>query len=288
MLPQDHRALWRVIRRHEKHWENLFFWRNSGRLEWLLSIRDVLTQAEDLHSLSLPNLKLQITYILFILGKYASPESSFLLKHQRSYPPNQPFGVRASIALICNAFKGIHAAQIQGYQFREIWKRDDDFFSTMTSRLQHSPLFPAEIPAHELQSIILSLQGAFRQEDIRVGLKMPQSIRIGNVLHRVKYYRRAFLSLNPMLLPKIFTAVMETEQIAGIGFDDMIDDLTEAFHESYSIESLEAAFKKVPEILRSKSDRIVVIEMFHVKAFQQQCGLGYIGECPVLYTGENL
>ena len=94
--------------------------------------------------MSFEDVELQIAYLLFILGQHASPTLGFYHTYQRPYPPYRPFGVRASIALICYAFMSIRAAEIGGYQFKEIWVRDQEFFSTMTSRLQKSPLFPAE------------------------------------------------------------------------------------------------------------------------------------------------
>ena len=96
----------------------------------------------------------------------------------------------------------------------------------------------------------------------------------------MEYYRRAFLSLDPMLLPRILTTALAMEPKLEVRINDLATLLAGAFHESYPMEDLEAAFKKVPEILQSKSDRIIVTEMFHVKAFEQECQLGYLGESP--------
>ncbi|KAJ6103954.1 hypothetical protein N7486_004176 [Penicillium sp. IBT 16267x] len=276
MLPGDDGALWFIIHRCERDWEKSFILQYDSLLWWLVSARNALTRAADLHCMSLEDLELQIRYILFILGQHASPKPSFFHTYQRPDPPYRPFGVRSSIALICHAFMGIHAAGIGGYQFKELWIRDQEFFCTMTSRLQKSPLFPAEVPVHKLQSIILSLQSAFQLEEIRVASTKPQAICIGDGPDRMEYYRRAFLSLDPMLLPRILTTALAIEPKFEVRIDDLATLLAERFHESYPMEDLEAAFKKVPEIWQSKSDRIVVTEMFHVKTFEQEYRLGYL------------
>ncbi|KAJ5982289.1 hypothetical protein N7451_012389 [Penicillium sp. IBT 35674x] len=146
----------------------------------------------------------------------------------------------------------------------------------MASRLQKSPLFPAEVPVYQLQSMILSLQRAFQLEEIRVASTKPQAICIGDGPDRMEYDRRAFLSLDPMQLPRILTTALAIEPKLEVRVDDLVTLLAEAFHESYPMEGLKAAFEKVPEIWQSKSDRIVVTEMFHVKAFEQEYRLGYL------------
>jgi len=279
MLPEDDGALWCIIYRCENDWENSFVLQYDELLWWMVRARNALTQSEDLHSLSLEDLEFQIGYILFILGQHASPDSRFRHTcYQRAYPPYRPFGVRASIALICHAFMGIQSTEMKGYESKEIWIHDQEFFSTMASRLQKSPLFAAEVPMHQLQSMILSLQKAFQLEEIRVASTKPQAICIGNGSGMMAYYRRAFLSLNPMLLSKILMTALEIEPMAEASIDYLATFLAGIFHQSYPMEDLEAAFKKVPEILQSKSDRVVVTEMFHVKAHEQACQLGHLGE----------
>ncbi|KAJ5982732.1 hypothetical protein N7451_012832 [Penicillium sp. IBT 35674x] len=146
---------------------------------------------------------------------------------------------------------------MEGYESKEIWTHDQDTFFTMASRLQKSPLFPAEVPVPQLQSMTLSLQRAFQLEEIRVASTKPQEIY-------------------PMLLPRILTTALAIEPKLGVRIDDLASLLAARFNESYPMEDLKAAFKKVPEIWQSKSDRIVITEMFHAKAFEQKWQLGYL------------
>jgi len=280
MLPGDEWALWCIIYRREIDWEKSFILQYDKLPWWLVSVRNALTQAEDLHCMSLEDLELQIRYILFIVGQHASPTWSLFETYQRPDPPYRPFGVRASIALICHALMGIRTTGMEGYESKEIWTHDQGAFFTMASRLQKSPLFPAEVPVHKLQSIVLSLQRAFQLEEIRVASTKPQAICIGDGPGRIEYYRRAFLSLDPMLLPRILTTALAIEPKLEVRIDDLATLLAERFHESSPMEDLEAAFKKVPGIWQSKPDRIVVSEMFHVKTFEQECRRGYLGESP--------
>jgi hypothetical protein len=43
------------------------------------------------------------------------------------------------------------------------------------------------------------------------------------------------------------------------------------FHSRHPIQDLEQNFNKIPEIMQSKDDRVVVTETFHVKAWQEIC-----------------
>ncbi|CEJ62858.1 hypothetical protein PMG11_11343 [Penicillium brasilianum] len=157
----------------------------------------------------------------------------------------------------------------------------------MAFRLKRSPLFQAGISLHQLQSMILSLQRAFRLEEVRVASTKPQKIFIRSDSDRMEYYRRAFLSLNPMLLPKILTSALGIAPMVNLSIDCLAALLAEIFHEAYPMNDLEAAFKKVPEILLSKPDRIVATEMFHVKAFEQACQIDKLGEYPPRRTSRN-
>lgn len=278
MLPGNDRALWCLIYRCEKDWEKCFVLEYDRLLWWLVSARRALTQAADLHSMSVEDLKSQIGYILFILGQQTSPTRGFFKTYQQPEPPYRPFGVRASIALICYAFAGIQITDIKGYETKEIWTYDQEAFSTMACRLQQSPLFTADFPVHQLQSIILSLQRAFQLEEIRVASTKPQAICIGDSAARMEYYRRAFISLDPMLLPKILTIALMMKPKLEIMIDVLATLLARRFHESCSMEELEAGFKMVPEIWQSKPDRVIVTEMFHIKAFEQKWLRGYLGE----------
>ena len=279
MLPEDDRAIWPIIYRHCQDWEESFVLQYDGLPYWLINAREVLTRSEGLHTMSLEDLELQIRHILFILGQYATPNSSFIQTcYQRHHPPYRPFGVRASIALICYAFMGIQATAIEGYESKDLWLHDQDSLSTMVARLQKSPLMEAELSVPQLESMILSLQRAFQLEEVRVASTKPQKMCVREDSDLSEYYRRAFLSLNPMLLPKIFTSALGIEPMTGVRTDRLAYFLAQVFHKVYPIEGLESAFKKVPEILQSKPDRVVATEMFHVKAFEQACHLGHLGE----------
>ena len=280
MLPGDDGVLWCIIHRCESDWERSFVLQSESLLWWSVTVRNTLAHAEDLHSMSLEDLEFQIGYILFILGQHSSPKPSLLRTYERPDPPYRPFGVRASIALICHAFMGISATEMEGYESKEIWTHDQDAFFTMASRLQKSPLFPAEVPVPQLQSMILSLQRAFQLEEIRVASTKPQVIRIGDSSDRMGYYRRAFLSLDPMLLPRILTTALAMKPKLEVRIDDLATLLARRFYESYPMEELETVFKTVPEIWQSKSDRVIVTEMFHVKAFEQKWRRGHLGELP--------
>lgn len=67
--------------------------------------------------------------------------------------------------------------------------------------------------------MILSLQRAFQLEEFRVATRKPQKILTGNDSDRLEYYRREFLSLNPMLLSKFLTSAMGIAAIADLSTD---------------------------------------------------------------------
>ena len=214
MLPTDVGALWKVICRRDRDWEESFVLLHGHLQGWLISAREVLTESDGLHTVTLEDIELQTRYILFIIGQNASPYSSFLAEIlQTEHPPYRPFGVRASVALICHVFQGIQAGELEGYESKEIWTRDQTFLSTMACRLKESPLFGAEVSMYHLQSMILSLQRAFQCEEIRVSSMKPRILRIESQLEVAGYYRRAFLALNPMLLPKILDSLGEAINI---------------------------------------------------------------------------
>lgn len=210
ILPTDEGALWKVICRRARDWEESFVLLHGHVQGWLIGIREALTESDGLHTVTLEDIVLQTRYILFIIGQNASPYSSFLAENsQTEHPPYRPFGVRASVALICHVFEGIRAGELEGYESKEIWTRDQSFLSTMACRLKESPLFGAEVSMHHLQSMILSLQKAFQCEEIRVSSMKPMILRIESQLEVARYYRRAFLAFNPMLLPKILDSFGE-------------------------------------------------------------------------------
>ncbi|CAG8165551.1 unnamed protein product, partial [Penicillium nalgiovense] len=130
MLPADIGALWKVICRRHHDWEESFVLQHEQLQQWLISVRNILTNSDGLHTVTLEDIERQTRYILFILGGNTSPHSSFIFECFRSEePPYRPFGVRASIALICHAFGGIQADELEGYEAKEIWTRDQNFLS---------------------------------------------------------------------------------------------------------------------------------------------------------------
>jgi hypothetical protein len=207
-------ALWKVICRRDRDWEESFVLQQDSLQEWLISARYALTGSDGLHTVTLEEIELQTGYILFILRKHTSPGSSFIAEvFQSEDPPNRPFGVRASIALIYHVFGGIRADELGGYESKEIWTRDEEFMSTMASRLKESPLFGHEVSIPHLQSMILSLQKSFLCEEIRVSNINVPTLRIESHPEVLEYYRQAFLTFNPELLPKILASLGEAADI---------------------------------------------------------------------------
>ena len=209
-------ALWKVICRRDCDWEESFVLQHSQHQGWLISVRNVLTKSDGLHTITLEDIELQSRYILFILGQHTSPHSSFLAEcFQSEYPPYRPFGVRASVALICHVYEGIRVDEMEGYESKEIWTYDQNFLVTMASRLRESPLFGPEVSMPHLQSMISSLQKAFQCEEIRVSSTKFQNLRIEHQPEVMGYYRRAFLAFDPLLLPKILASLSEANDITN-------------------------------------------------------------------------
>ncbi|KZN94217.1 hypothetical protein EN45_044070 [Penicillium chrysogenum] len=282
MLPADIGALWKVICRRHHDWEESFVLQHEQLQQWLISVRNILTNSDGLHTVTLEDIERQTRYILFILGENTSPHSSFIFECFRSEePPYRPFGVRASIALICHAFGGIQADELEGYEAKEIWTRDQNFLSTMAFRLKESPLFGAEVSVNHLQSMILGLQKAFQCEEIRVSGMEFQTLRIESELEVLGYYRRAFLAFNPILLPKILASLREANDLTTllwhyqlINMERNLDRTNLALRlanifMSLAPERLDAAFQNTREIQLSKADRVVAMEMMHVKSFEE-------------------
>jgi hypothetical protein len=171
-----------------------------------------------------------------MLGQHASLPSSFLAEcYEQEKPPYRPFGTKASVALICSAFIGIQARDMKGYDCREFWLQDEFFFSTMTFCLKDSRLFKAELSMHQQRSIILKLQRAFQLEELRVASTKPQSLCLIQDPEMLDYYKRAFLALEPTLLPKIATALGMTP-MADVSIECLATLLSGAFSEAYALE----------------------------------------------------
>ncbi|CAG8213573.1 unnamed protein product [Penicillium nalgiovense] len=282
MLPADVGALWKVICRPHRDWEESFVLQHGQLQQWLISVRNVLTNSDGLHTVTLEDIERQTRYILFILGENTSPHSSLIFEGFRSEePPYRPFGVRASIALICHVFGGIQADELEGYESKEIWTRDQNFLSIMASRLKKSPLFGAEVSVNHLQSLILGLQKAFQCEEIRVSGMEFRTLRIESQLEVLGYYRQAFLAFNPMLSPKILASLKEANDLTTLlwhyqltNMERNLDRINLALRlanifMSLAPERLDAAFQNTREIQLSKADRVVAMEMMHVKSFEE-------------------
>jgi len=145
MFLNDKDLLWPIIYRRVQDWEQSFVLQHSGLQPWLIDIRDALTDSQGLHTVSCEDLEVQIRYILFLLGRYATKGSSLLQAcFEQPLAPYRPFGVGASVALICYAFMGISTNHIRGYESKEIWARDESFFFIMLDQLRKSPIFSPE------------------------------------------------------------------------------------------------------------------------------------------------
>ncbi|KAJ5743433.1 hypothetical protein N7533_010535 [Penicillium manginii] len=270
-LPGNEGSLWAIIYRSDYDWENSFALQYSRLQSWLSDIRDALSESQGLRTMSCEDLEMQIRYILFLLGQYSSQESSFVQKcFDQPYFPYRPFGVGASITLICYAFMGIDALHIRDYESKEIWLRDELFYSAMLEHLRMSPIFSSNLSMGQLQSILTSLQRAFQNEEVRVAAVLPQRIDVKNRAEVINYYTHAFLSLDPLLLPRI-SLVWGIKPFANCTIRDLATTSAILFYSKSLIRDLEEDIKMIPEIMQSKPDRIVVTEMFHVKAWQEIC-----------------
>ncbi|KAJ5729348.1 uncharacterized protein N7483_003856 [Penicillium malachiteum] len=113
------------------------------------------------------------------------------------------------------------------------------------------------------------LHQALHSEEVHVALTRPQRICLDKDSSIEEYYRQAFLSLYLGLLPKIYQLLQEPVLTAEVPVYHLAHLCAEAFQKALSMEALEGMFTSIPEILDSKADRTVVIEMFHVRLLQQ-------------------
>ncbi|KAJ5240471.1 uncharacterized protein N7469_002062 [Penicillium citrinum] len=271
MFPNDKDLLWPIIYRRAQNWEQSFVLQHSGLQPWLIDIRDALTDSQGLHTVSCEDLEVQIRYILFLLGRYATKGSSLLQAcFEQPLAPYRPFGVGASVALICYAFRGISTNHLRAYESKEIWARDETFFFIMLDQLKKSPIFSSELSVGELQAILLDLQRAFHNEEIRVASVSAQEINIRNRAEVINYYTQAFQVLDPFLLPKISLDALGIKPPENCSHLHLATLLATVFYDRHPIQSLNENFKNIPGIMLSKPDRVVVTEMFHVKAWQER------------------
>ncbi|KAJ5749450.1 hypothetical protein N7533_006478 [Penicillium manginii] len=232
ILPGNEGSLWAIIYRSDYDWEKSFVLQYSQLQSWLTDIRDALSEFQGLLTMSYEDMEIQIRYILFLLGQYSWQESSFVQTcFERPCFPYRPFGVGASIALICYAFMGIDALHIRGYESKEIWLLDELFCSAMLEHLRISPILPSDLSMGQLQSILTSLQMAFQNEEVRVAAGI--------------------------------------KPFANCTTRDLATASAILFYSKSLIRDLEKDIKMIPKVMQSKPDRIVVTEMFHVKAWQE-------------------
>jgi hypothetical protein len=155
-----------------------------------------------------------------------------------------------------------------------------------------------------LQSMILSLQKAFQCEGIRVSSTRFHTLRIESQSEVLGYYLRAFLAFDPMLLPKILASLSkannityQTGQLTNMeryldrskyvdlqsdpAFDMSIANLSlrlANIFTSLAPEHLYATFQNICEVQQSKADKVVAMEMMHVKSFEEAYKLNKIGK----------
>jgi hypothetical protein len=156
---------------------------------------------------------------------------------------------------------------MNGYDRKEIWALDDVALRTMVLRLNDSPLFPAQVTLSQVRSLIVGLQRAFQLEEIRVASTKPQVLRLDQDSQIEHYYWSAFSSLDPKLLLKLFFTIFNRVAPENVTIQDSLTALANLFSESDAVKDLEAAVAQIPEIETSRPDRLIVTEMFHVKAW---------------------
>ncbi|KAI2698602.1 hypothetical protein CBS147354_9868 [Penicillium roqueforti] len=151
----------------------------------------------------------------------------------------------------------------------------------MASRLKESPLFGPEVSMLHLQSMISSLQKAFQCEEIRVSSTKFRALRIESQLEVLGYYRRAFLAFDPTLLPKILASLSKAEDITYSTGQNQLTNMERCLDRtnlalrlakiftSLALDRLDAAFQTIREIQQSKADKVVAMEMMHVKSFEE-------------------
>ncbi|CAG8900132.1 unnamed protein product [Penicillium nalgiovense] len=271
-----HQLLLKVICRRHRDWEESFVLQHEQLQQWLISVRNALTNSDGLHTVTLEDIERQTRYILV---------------SEARNPHTGRFGVRASIALICHVFGEIQADELEGYESKGIWTRDQNFLSIMASRLKKSPLFGAEISVNHLQSMILGLQKAFQCEEIRVSGMEFRTLRIESQLEVLGYYRQAFLAFNPMLSPKILASLKEANDLTTLLWHYQLTNMERNLDRSNQFalrlanifmslapERLDAAFRNTREIQLPKADRVVAMEMMHVKSFEEAYKLNPTGK----------
>jgi hypothetical protein len=200
--PYDNDAISRIIARDDKGWEGNFRPQHPRLLSWWITIREDLTQRGDIPAVSVEDMIQQMRYLLYLIGRLSSQQSGLYSEWESSSHPCRPFGMNASIALICYCFNGTKS--VQGYESLDVWSYNEGFLFTMLVQLRSSPTFRDGLTSSQLEHMIASLRTTLLGEDNRTYL-LPWSVRIDNSDMTLNYYRSAIKSLNPWLLPAIQT-----------------------------------------------------------------------------------
>jgi hypothetical protein len=200
IVPHDNEAILRIVARDDKEWEQNFYPQYPRLLSWWIAIRRDLTQQGYIIAVSIEDMEHQMKYLLYLIGQLSSRQSSLYTQWENSYRPCRPFGMNASIALICYCFNG--TKNVQGYESLDIWSHNEGFLQTMLVQLHSSPIFRDGITLSRLEHMIACLRIALLEEDIRT-YELPWSLCVDDNNMILNYYRNAIKALNPELLPEI-------------------------------------------------------------------------------------
>lgn len=206
--PYDKETISRIIVRDDEEWEKSFSPQYQPYLSWWLTIRCGLTQHRGILAVSIEDMIQQIKYLLYLIGRLSTPQSNlFHSQWESQNHPSRPFGMNASIALICYCFNG--TKDVQGYESLDIWSYNEGFLFTMVIQLRLSPTFGDSISLTQVKHMISSVRTALAGEDTRT-LFSPWHIPLDNSAVTLRYYQRAIKTLNPELLPKILSRWAKT------------------------------------------------------------------------------
>jgi len=270
VLSENKNTLWKIIYRSILDWKQNFVLQYSQLQFWLKNIRAVLTDSQNFYTVLFEDLEIQIRYILFFLEQYILPESSFLqIYFEQFFRFYRPFGIGTSIVLVYYIFMDISTTDIRNYKSAEIWIRNKLFFSIILARLRKLSIFSAELSIEQLQIILEDLQKIFQNKEIRVVSIKLRKLNISNRIETIDYYIQGFLLLDPLFFSKISLVVLDTKPLENCTYLELATFVANIFYDKYSVQILDKDFKKIPNIIRSKSDRVLVTEIFYMKVWQK-------------------
>ncbi|KAJ5117689.1 hypothetical protein N7448_011321 [Penicillium atrosanguineum] len=179
----DHRQLQDIVRRRKIEWqpsvgqEGISEMKQRGWLEadaasraaWD-SIRESMMQQHPLVSdVSSQDLREHLRYLLSSIEQISAQGlHAFWPQRPRPRAPTIPLGSRGCLALLC-ASLAVTSTPRGNSPFWEIgWSGGPQAIEEMLFQLHQSPLFPNEIPLHELESALHSLDILWSREDARV------------------------------------------------------------------------------------------------------------------------